>query len=478
MRPLVDKWWVCTVAGVAIVLGYCQTRERVRLPEHMTGHPVEIIPDLLSDETANELVDTLKTIRTIPSNVQDVKFYKARHYDIGEAVPMPPSGVCKHPLMVPNLDKTKCALAGRVDIAKHYLATGGSFGKKEKFANLVSRLSSFGIYQFDLDEYPIMRKVFHFPAFTNAAKLVCPADKQVLDPAQLNFIVQVPGQTVATHIDAVYFWGATRFDFPQWLLTAMKFSGLFEDRFVDQVQVVGYIHPWTDVENRGGEFVYWRDNAKQEPDTVAPTRLAGTAVDGSKIAHAATEYRSGVSPPVLDKSKENYLLYNGSDTWQLYSGDEILRTYTTDDLRISIVYRAKCFESEEAKTLFHNYPEDQRLTLDQLLRQLYDDLVAKNVLGASPSFNDIPRLDLALAILNHYITYPLPAHTLVPYNVCMLPKVYPQANSLFLPSEVLLYFLRSRKFLKRWPLLSALLTVAHSIVRNGFVFFIALEIFC
>jgi hypothetical protein len=63
-------------------------------------------------------------------------------------------------------------------------------------------------------------------------------DKTNINP-QFNFIVNTPGQTVAHHVDGVYFWGATRFEFPQWLLAVMKFSGLWEDRFVNQVQTVG-----------------------------------------------------------------------------------------------------------------------------------------------------------------------------------------------------------------------------------------------
>ena len=40
------------------------------------------------------------------------------------------------------------------------------------------------------------------------------------------------------HLDAPYFWGASRVSVPQWLLVSMVFSGLFQDKFVDQVQVV------------------------------------------------------------------------------------------------------------------------------------------------------------------------------------------------------------------------------------------------
>lgn len=106
-----------------------------------------------------------------------------------------------------------------------------------------------------------MAELFDSPKFIAAAQAVCPADKPVLDPFQFNFIIQargaacsigaqccechasslwgpqVPGQTVAAHIDADYFWGADRFHVPQWLLAVMTFSGLWQDRFVDQVQV-------------------------------------------------------------------------------------------------------------------------------------------------------------------------------------------------------------------------------------------------
>jgi hypothetical protein len=104
-------------------------------------------------------------------------------------------------------------------------------------------VSSFGRYTFvqDIDKYPAVKTLFQSSLFQDAAKQVCPSDKTYLDTFQFNFIIQVPGQTVALHLDAPYFWGATRFDFPQWLLVAMVFSNLFPDKFVDQIQVVAYV---------------------------------------------------------------------------------------------------------------------------------------------------------------------------------------------------------------------------------------------
>jgi hypothetical protein len=127
---------------------------------------------------------------------------------------------------------------------------------------MISRVSSFGRYMFEtVDQYPVVVKLFAQDKFQDAAKGICPADKQFLDPFQFNFIMQVPGQTVATHIDGAYFWGATRKEVPQWLLACMGFSGLFRDKFIDQVQVVGYLHDWQPTAEHGGTFVYYNNNS-------------------------------------------------------------------------------------------------------------------------------------------------------------------------------------------------------------------------
>jgi hypothetical protein len=90
-------------------------------------------------------------------------------------------------------------------------------------------------------DYPVMASLFGDPAFLAAAQGICPPHRQVLDPFQFNFIIQAPGQTVATHVDGAYFMGATRKQVPQWLLACMVFSGLFRDKFVDQVLITTYL---------------------------------------------------------------------------------------------------------------------------------------------------------------------------------------------------------------------------------------------
>jgi hypothetical protein len=275
---------------------------------------------------------------------------------------------------------------------------------------------------FDLKEYPSVERLFTSPDFQAAAKRVCPKDKQYLDPFQFNFIIQVPGQTVALHVDGVYFWGATRFQIPQWLLAVMKFSGLFEDRFVDQIQVVAYLHRWTSEDPKDGAFVFWRKNDHEEYVPAAP--LLGSIVDGSKIVHAALVYRPNVKAPKLNKSHKNELIYLGEENWQLQSNGQIVNNYTTNDLRISIVYRARCFESEERAKHFNNLPEEEILPLDSILNTLKKGLIAKGKLTEQAA-KDIAPMDLALKLMDTYLAYPLPPHAIIPYNYCTLSKLFP-----------------------------------------------------
>ena len=56
---------------------------------------------------------------------------------------------------------------------------------------LASRMQSFGRYIFDIKDYPVMENLFYSEEFIRSAKKICPINKQVLDPFQFHFIIQV-----------------------------------------------------------------------------------------------------------------------------------------------------------------------------------------------------------------------------------------------------------------------------------------------
>ena len=127
------------------------------------------------------------------------------------------------------------------------------------------------------------------------------------------------------------------------------------------------------------------------------------------------------------------LSHEGSDHWKVTSQDgNVLRNYTTDDLRISIVYRARCFESEQRALEFREQLKGAagtggRLSLNEVLATLVKALPAYTGADAD-SWRQTDRLKLALQILDHYVKYPLPSEDVAPLlalNYCALPRLVP-----------------------------------------------------
>ena len=219
----------------------------------------------------------------------------------------------------------------------------------------------------------------------------------------------------------------------------MMFSGLepWKSDFVDQVQVVGYLHQWkprADItsfeEDDAGSFPYWT-NSSPVPDHVLPRPLSGVVVDGSKTVHAASVYRMADALPSIDKAIPHWLRHVGQDQWTLSNArDGVLQNYSLNDLRVSIVYRARCFrdgdEAQAYRARLHGPGgTDGRYSLDDVLATFVKDLVARGKLAEGTVVSDIPRLRLALLIMDEYIHYPLPANKVVPWNYCMLTRLWP-----------------------------------------------------
>lgn len=118
--------------------------------------------------------------------------------------------------------------------------------------------------------------------------------------------------------------------------------------------MVGYLHEWTlpEGETPSGEFFYYpkNDNVVR---SIPPTPLSGSAVDGAKMIHSAGVYKPNMLPPTLSKDKHNKLVYAGDEKWELREDNKTVRQYDTNDLRMTLVYRSRCFEDEEAMLSFN-----------------------------------------------------------------------------------------------------------------------------
>jgi hypothetical protein len=165
---------VVILAGAALFFNNGWLIPRVDLPAHLLGHPALFKKEFISEATRVELLELVKSFKSLPTNVEDLKYYKTLHEHIGEAVPF--SGSCPHPLLVPNINRTLCTFPGRVDIGSHYIRSGGHEGLKETYESLVSRVLSFGVYLFDLskvsDDFFFFFFVFFFFLFLRSILLL------------------------------------------------------------------------------------------------------------------------------------------------------------------------------------------------------------------------------------------------------------------------------------------------------------------
>ena len=210
----------------------------------------------------------------------------------------------------------------------------------------------------------------------------------------------------------------------------MVFSNLFSDDFIHQVQVVGYLHEWSPIDKMtGGDFVYF--NHPYEIGVVNPQPRSGSLIDGTKVFHAAKIFQPHRKAPHLAKDKDSSLRFLGNDSWIVQSNGEVIERYCTSDLRMSIVYRARCFKDAQQASDYFNLPETDMITLDEVLKRLTDELIVRKILTPERLLA-MSRLDLAMFLIDSYIVYPLPSRqmTWFPYNYCALSKLFPWVQNL------------------------------------------------
>eukprot|EP00056_Hartaetosiga_gracilis_P004595 m.76446 g.76446 ORF g.76446 m.76446 type:complete len:450 (-) comp11881_c0_seq1:53-1402(-) len=423
------------VVAVAITAALLSRRPPRQHHEYQTIHAIWTQQEL--DEIADSIRNSYKEF---PNTVKDVT---SALESVGEELPME-NGKCTNPLMVPSLDGAQCVFAQRMDIGRHYIMTGGNDALKELYPTLVSRIMSFSKFIISRDQseaalyegIPFIKKLFGNEQYKQGISRICP-NRELLQPFQLGVIVQVPGQTVAMHYDAPWFWGADRTTVPIWLLVVMHASGLFEKETVPQIQGVAYVHKWntTDLSdedihrNYGGGFFFYPNGPQYEEERIAARPGSALLIDGSKCIHGTDTYRDGddMEAPKLDKNDNFTLQYNTElntdetptkDTvWNVLCNGEVIRSVTFSQLRISLVWRSKCFKDEEELQRYKNTPP---MELDDIIARLKSDLEEKNILSND---QNITMAELGKVFLDTYVDYPLPA-SWVPYNYCALPRLF------------------------------------------------------
>ena len=234
-----------------------------------------IVDDLLTPEIQSELQSMFETLifPTVQSN------WTSNYYNsIGEAEPLNNvTNECNNDYLVYNPVTKECLLPVRMDVAAHYIKSGGFSGYKESYESLISRLLYFVDYHFEFnrnnndgdntnqedDIYTLKKKTLlklvdyynKNQKFLTLLPSVCGNGNKkkanYFRPFQMNLLLQLPHQMLPFHFDVPFFDGATRHIFPKWLLTVMDQSNIqiFNQNRIPQIQIVSYIHNDKDYTN-------------------------------------------------------------------------------------------------------------------------------------------------------------------------------------------------------------------------------------
>ena len=408
--------------------------------------PYHSLTGIWTEAEMKELAKMVKGIGSFPSLTSD-QTSLVEH--VGEGVPLNADGSCPHPYLIPNIKRTLCILATRIDVGVHYVKSGGPSGLKERFDSLALRTLSFSKFfisnplsaekqakttasELDLPE---LKTLFESSAYRSSALSVCHG-LSVLDPFQLGVIIQLPGQQLGVHRDAPWFFGANRFHYPQWLLLVMRGSGLWEHRAVRQVQGVAYLHEWSFLSEEteeeyqrrnGGEFQYWPTPNTTVPQLHVPVKNSAIILDGSLIPHGTALFRPGQasSLPVhlMNRNGTTTLEYvKGEDRWALQVDGRRVKSYALEDVRISLVWRAMCFASKSERARYHSYDQtiNPDITMEEILGTLKDDLRTRGYTTPEDA------LELAILMLEVYVDMPWPSQA-VPFNYCIVPGAIGEA---------------------------------------------------
>ena len=326
---------------------------------------------------------------------------------------------CKHPFMTSNANRTLCLFPHRVDIALHYMKTGGFGGKFDTPEKLASKLYSFRHKLMNIIDEKELFKIYG-NKFLENAKQIClknefktySYDTLRTEIFQFDVIVILPGQELPMHLDIPYFWGADRKSLPHWLLAVMKQSKLFDHLFIPQVQGVSWLskHQFNKNEeeskNNGGNFYYfpYKDNLEKY-EMVKAEYNAAILVDGTQVIHGVEPFKVKETIPDFDKNYRYYLKFNElNNVWDLVDHEEnIMKSYNPEDVRISLVWRVHCFQSDQEFSRYKNQAESDRLSIDEIAKTFINDLKAKNKIKQDA---DMKPLDLWTLIVNEYIRYP------------------------------------------------------------------------
>ena len=221
--------------------------------------------------------------------------------------------------------------------------------------------------------------ILHNPRFVEAAHGVYGAETEVRPTTvYVNLMGATPFPFVP-HVDVPAFRGATRAEYPIWLLQQMRAAGIFEPWRVRIATAVSWFWP-----GPGGAFHYWPDGPGGRHEAEEPPFDNVAIVADNEITY------HGVAPVIGDEGLPTDLTIHAElcgdgdgAGWVVVDGGVERCRYPLASMRTTVSWKADVFADADEMRRADDHADD--LTLGQVVDMLRADLAARGVDTPAPA---------------------------------------------------------------------------------------------
>jgi hypothetical protein len=228
------------------------------------------------------------------------------------------------------------------------------------------------------------------------------------------------GMFINTHLDCPAFRGMTRDIAPQWLLSVMHQSGLFDQYRLPVANAIMYLQ---DLDSGG--FVYY-PNGKDGAQAKHPIRRNNAVMIDADSCWHGVDFLKG--EPVPELATVDTVMSRDDGSFDILAEGQVVSTEAWEDMRYSVLWKvscrlnrarllnnlitrcclcfvdqfqAYCFKTEEERRVWRDHLDD--LDLTTVMDTLMTDMRERGVLDAA----DMPRTnhELVQLMVATYMSY-------------------------------------------------------------------------
>jgi hypothetical protein len=214
------------------------------------------------------------------------------------------------------------------------------------------------------------------PQFIKAAGRLF--DAKVVRPQSVTVNVMAPMDAGARHFDTPAYRGLPPATTPIWLPMNMGVSGLFDRWAIRVAGILTWFYDGTD-----GEYEYWPQGLHQPSESVrGPFGNMAIVGDNDLMFHQVGAFGD------IEKFQEDFQLtpqskiQPASEGWEITDGTNVIGSLPSDQVRVSILWRAETFQDESDASVFDDHDDD--LDLDKVVSIFSKDLKDRGISFKTP----------------------------------------------------------------------------------------------